>query len=291
MIARNLILIKRKAQSSWHRIYPKMSLYTPRFLVVALLFCMVFQQQINFHISFGLPGSNTDFDAANFKTNGFKNEQNASLMWWETAREADLSGLNLANEATAVSSALTAEQQAVAAKFSNLGFILNPDAAKKHGVDAEVVQFKQQKVAQYIQKYLNTSREEAKLYNVPIAITLAQALLESNAGDSQLARKENNHFGIKCNSKCVGCECANYTDDSPKDMFRVFESPWYSFREHSKLLQNKRYKHLLSLPRTDYRNWAYGLQAAGYATDKKYAEKLIKIIEVLKLHKYDQAEG
>ncbi len=85
----------------------------------------------------------------------------------------------------------------------------------------------------------------------------------------------------------MGCRCANYTDDSKYDMFRIFESPWYGFREHSKLLSGKRYKHLLKLPKSDYKNWANGLQAAGYATDKKYGEKLIKIIESLILYAYD----
>ena len=98
---------------------------------------------------------------------------------------------------------------------------------------------------------------------------------------------DNNHFGIKCKAECEGCRCANYTDDSKYDMFRVFDTPWYSFREHSKLLNGKRYKHLLQLPKADYVNWAHGLEAAGYATDKEYGEKLVKIIEALELYKLD----
>jgi flagellum-specific peptidoglycan hydrolase FlgJ len=131
----------------------------------------------------------------------------------------------------------------------------------------------------YINKYLKTAKEEAEIFNIPVSITLAQGLLESNAGESKMSIKENNHFGIKCVNKCIGCRCANYTDDDKYDMFRIFDSPWYSFREHSILLNNSRYKHLTKLNRTDYKNWARGLKTAGYATDKNYADKLIKIIE------------
>ena len=140
----------------------------------------------------------------------------------------------------------------------------------------------------YILRYKKTAQEEADLYGIPVAITLAQGLLESNAGDSKLARKDNNHFGIKCKSKCIGCRCANYTDDSKYDMFRVFDSAWYSFREHSNLLSSKRYRHLSKLDIKDYKNWAYGLKAAGYATDIRYADKLINIIETFHLYKYDK---
>ncbi|MCH2045181.1 MAG: glucosaminidase domain-containing protein, partial [Saprospiraceae bacterium] len=196
--------------------------------------------------------------------------------------------LNLANAATAVGSALTPTQKTKAEQFSNLGFVMNPNYAKKHKIDPAIVEFKKQKCLHYIQQYLQTAKEEAEIYNIPVAITLAQGLLESNAGDSKLASRDNNHFGIKCKKKCIGCRCANYTDDSRYDMFRVFETSWFSFREHSKLLNGKRYKHLLELQRSDYKNWAYGLQAAGYATDPRYAKKLIQIIEIFKLDQYDR---
>jgi len=223
--------------------------------------------------------------------------------WWETARNhsqkmsksdfvktenPDVRDLNLANPATAVSSALTAEQQKKAASYSNLGFLLNPGLAERQNIDPSIVQAKNQVCYDYVDKFKSIAIEEARLYNVPASITLAQGLLESNAGVSNLARKEHNHFGIKCKSQCVGCRCANYTDDSRFDMFRIFESDAQSFREHSLLLTGSRYKHLLDLPRTDYQNWAYGLKAAGYATDPKYASKLIAIIEALQLHKLDQ---
>lgn len=194
--------------------------------------------------------------------------------------------LNLANPATAVSDALSPAQKQKAATFSNLGFVLNPHLVAKN--DPAVVAAKNQVVADYIRKYLPAAQEEARLYNIPVSITLGQGLLESNAGASKLAARDNNHFGIKCKSKCIGCRCANYTDDSRFDMFRIFENAAESFREHSLLLTGGRYKHLLLLSRSDYKNWAHGLKAAGYATDPKYGDKLISIIEALQLYKYDR---
>ena len=123
-------------------------------------------------------------------------------------------------------------------------------------------------------------------YGIPASITLAQGLLESNAGDSKLAVVSNNHFGIKCRKKCLGCTCRNYGDDTRYDMFRVFDSATESFREHSELLNTSRYaklkKHGL-----DYKKWAHGLKSCGYATDKRYGHKLVKIIENLELDRYD----
>ena len=211
--------------------------------------------------------------------------------WWKQIQEESKdirSTMNLANAATAVGEALSPEQQKQAAKYSNLGFVLSPNFAAKHNVDPAIVAAKNKICTDYIAQYSTTAQEEAELFNIPASITLAQGLLESNAGKSSLAAKENNHFGIKCRKKCIGCRCANYTDDSRYDMFRIFDSAWESFREHSKLLSGRRYKHLSKLERTDYKNWAHGLQAAGYATDKKYASKLIKIVEALKLDRFDK---
>ncbi len=232
-------------------------------------------------------------------------------LWWENARDfsqtmpasprpinaapsssaahkskpsnAPLDYLNLANPATAVSSALSDAEKQKAAALSNLGFLFGDKQAAPAAASA-----RSQTVARYIATYLPIAQAEAREYNIPVSITLAQGLLESNAGDSKLASRDNNHFGIKCKSKCIGCRCANYTDDSRYDMFRIFSSAAESFREHSLLLTGERYKHLLLLPRTDYRNWAHGLKAAGYATDPKYGEKLINIIESLQLYRYDQ---
>ncbi len=211
--------------------------------------------------------------------------------WWDVIRDQSKdirSQMNLANSATAVGQALSKKEQELAAKFSNLGFVLNPDYAKKHKIPKSVVDAKLNTCRAYIQRFAKTAQEEAALFNIPAAITLAQGLLESNAGESQLSTKDNNHFGMKCPKKCLGCRCANYTDDSKYDMFRIFNSAWESYREHSKLLTGKRYKHLTKLDRRDYKNWAHGLKAAGYATDKRYAEKLIGIIEFFELDQMDR---
>lgn len=171
--------------------------------------------------------------------------------------------------------------------FSNLTFVLSPDYGERKGLDPAIAKEKVQVCKDYVTRYATTAIKEKEVYGIPASITLAQGLLESNAGDSRLSVESNNHFGIKCRSKCRGCTCRNYTDDDIYDMFRVFESPWESFREHSKLLDSARYRHLKKLGSSDYKGWAYGLRKTGYATDKRYAEKLIQIIEFLDLHQYD----
>jgi len=140
----------------------------------------------------------------------------------------------------------------------------------------------------YVKRFANVAQEEMRKFNIPASITLAQGLIETNAGESSLATKNNNHFGIKCFSKsCKKGHCANFSDDSHKDFFRKYASSWESFRAHSKLLTYKRYKHLTKLPMSDYKGWAVGLKKAGYATDKNYHNKLIRLIEDLHLDEYD----
>lgn len=172
--------------------------------------------------------------------------------------------------------------------FSNLTFVLSPTYGERHNIDPAIVKEKVDNCKNYAKKYSESARKEMEIYGIPASITLAQGILESNAGDSRLSVESNNHFGIKCRSKCKGCTCRNYTDDDIYDMFRVFDSPWESYREHSKLLITRRYKHLLKLKKTDYKGWAHGLKKAGYATDKRYAPKLIQIIEFLDLQQYDR---
>lgn len=171
--------------------------------------------------------------------------------------------------------------------FSNLTFVLSPDYGERKGLDPAIAKEKVQVCKDYVTRYAATAIKEMEVYGIPASITLAQGLLESNAGDSRLSVESNNHFGIKCRSKCRGCTCRNYTDDDIYDMFRVFESPWESFREHSKLIDSARYRHLKKLGNSNYKGWAYGLKKAGYATDKRYAEKLVQIIEFLDLDEYD----
>ncbi len=166
--------------------------------------------------------------------------------------------------------------------FSNMTF----DDSEEARARAE----KRRKQLAYVDQYAKTARTEMEKFGIPASITLAQGLLESNVGESRLATKNNNHFGIKCFSRsCKKGHCSNFTDDSHKDFFRKYSSAWESFRSHSNLLKlNKRYARLFKLRRSDYKGWAHGLKKAGYATDKRYAEKLIRMIEELDLHKYDR---
>ena len=148
---------------------------------------------------------------------------------------------------------------------------------------------RQQKQLAYVDRFKLVALTEMETHGIPASITLAQGLLESGTGRSTLARKNNNHFGIKCFSKkCRKGHCSNHSDDHHKDFFRTFETPEESYREHSKVLMKSRYKSLFSLKQTDYKNWAHGLRKAGYATDPRYGDKLIRMIEELELWRYDR---
>jgi flagellum-specific peptidoglycan hydrolase FlgJ len=140
---------------------------------------------------------------------------------------------------------------------------------------------------EYIKKYKSIAISEMKRTRVPASITMAQAIIESASGNSRLARQINNHFGIKCHSRnCKKGHCMNYSDDSHKDFFRKFNTPEESYRAHSAVVLKERYTSLLR-GRKDYKAWAYALQNGGYATGKKYAAKLIRVIEMYNLHKLD----
>lgn len=142
---------------------------------------------------------------------------------------------------------------------------------------------------EYVQRYAKLAIAEMDKYGIPASIKLAQALHESGAGKSKIAQHNNNHFGIKCFSKtCKKNHCSNFSDDSHKDFFRKYENAWASYRDHSQFLQKPRYKSLYQLPKNDYKAWAKGLKKAGYATDKNYPQKLIRIIERLNLQRFDK---
>lgn len=173
--------------------------------------------------------------------------------------------------------------------FSNVGFILNPSYAKRHNIPDWIVREKRQKCDAYVKKYASKAVAEMKAHGVPASITLAQGLLESNAGESSLATRNNNHFGIKCFARnCPHGHCTNYKDDTHKDFFRKYSDASESFESHSHFLKKPRYQSLFKLKRTDYKGWAHGLKKAGYATDEKYALKLIQLIEELQLYRYDR---
>ncbi|MFT5231864.1 MAG: flagellum-specific peptidoglycan hydrolase FlgJ [Saprospiraceae bacterium] len=142
-------------------------------------------------------------------------------------------------------------------------------------------------VANYIATYSEIAKQEMDTYGIPASITLAQGILESGAGRGELTRKAQNHFGIKCHSGWTG-ERAYHDDDELQECFRKYTDPQSSFRDHSLFLsQRSRYKSLFSLERDDYKGWAKGLRKAGYATDPKYPDKLISIIERYDLEAYD----
>ncbi len=149
----------------------------------------------------------------------------------------------------------------------------------------------QRKNARYVD-YINTYKDLAiqhmKNYKIPASITLAQGLLESGAGSSELARKSNNHFGIKCGGSWRG-PSVRHNDDAPNECFRAYKHAEESYKDHSVFLTSgARYAFLFKLDIADYKAWAHGLKKAGYATDPSYANRLITIIENYELYKHDK---
>ena len=141
----------------------------------------------------------------------------------------------------------------------------------------------------YVEKYSLLAVDEMYRSGVPASITLAQGLLESRYGLSELATTGNNHFGIKCHNDWQGGK-VYHDDDRKGECFRKYDSPEQSFRDHSDFLRYRdRYKFLFDLEVNDYKGWAYGLKKAGYATDPAYPAKLIKLIEDYRLYMYDIA--
>ncbi len=142
----------------------------------------------------------------------------------------------------------------------------------------------------YIERFKTIAIKEMNSYGIPASITLAQGLLESGNGNSSLARDANNHFGIKCTAEWKGKTILK-DDDQKDDCFRVYATPEESFRDHSEFLKRKRYAALFELDKNDYRGWASGLKEAGYATNPRYAELLITLVDRYDLSKYDRKEG
>lgn len=140
---------------------------------------------------------------------------------------------------------------------------------------------------EYIAQYKDFAVIEMHTYGIPASITLAQGILESSNGNSRLAKEGNNHFGIKCKSDWTG-KTIYVDDDAPNECFRAYNSPLESFKDHSEFLKtNWRYNELFKLQMTDYKGWSEGLRKAGYATNPKYHEILINLIERYKLYQYD----
>ncbi len=151
-------------------------------------------------------------------------------------------------------------------------------------------QRRNQAYERYIERYKDMAVDQMKRYSIPASITLAQGLLESGAGQSRLARKANNHFGIKCHD--WRGDRIYEDDDRRGECFRAYDHAHDSYEDHSKFLAGRqRYKALFELKITDYKGWAKGLKKAGYATSPTYANKLIEIIELYELYQYDSSKG
>lgn len=143
----------------------------------------------------------------------------------------------------------------------------------------------------YINQYSDLAIQHQKKYRIPASITLSQGLLESGAGQSNLAQRSNNHFGIKCHADWRGGR-VYHDDDLRGECFRKYKQVEDSYDDHSRFLaERSRYAVLFELNIKDYKGWAKGLQKCGYATDRAYANKLIKVIEDYELYRFDTAKG
>ena len=144
-----------------------------------------------------------------------------------------------------------------------------------------------EQVDRYVKTYAKVAQQEMKFYDIPASVTLAQGILESGMGNSRLATQANNHFGIKCHEEWRG-KRIYHDDDEKGECFRVYKDPRKSYRDHSLFLTTRsRYDFLFDYKKHDYKAWAKGLKKAGYATDPKYPDKLISLIERYRLDRYD----
>lgn len=178
--------------------------------------------------------------------------------------------------------ASTSKKGTSKSKGDDDGFYLMPEDTGKF------VAFEINNAQEYIDTFSEVAQLEMKAYGIPASITLAQGLLESGFGRGELAMKTNNHFGIKCHTGWQG-DYDFHDDDEKGECFRKYNHPMYSYRDHSIFLTSRsRYAFLFNYRNTDYRKWANGLKKAGYATDKKYPNKLISLIERYDLDIYDR---
>jgi len=197
-------------------------------------------------------------------------------MKFNVALKAPIAGL-LDDQETTSSNVAVAQTVAYKSKTSKNAYA--PMAAKDLNT---------QRAYDFIREYSPLAIEEMHRTGIPASIKIAQALVESHAGNSRLAKNNNNFFGIKCFSKnCKKGHCTNATDDHHKDFFRKYTSAKASWSHHSSILTQGRYKKL-SRHKKNYKKWAAGLKAAGYATDKSYDKKLISVIKKYSLDKLDK---
>ncbi len=177
---------------------------------------------------------------------------------------------------------------AAVAAHPNIRFLLFPEMVESAKLSESAINTLNNKCKAYARRFAPVAMAEMGRYGVPASITVAQAILHSNAGDDALAIKNHNHFGLQCFSKeCPKGHCSHHGTEAHKSFYRNFNTAWESFRAHSLLLTGKKYKHLLKLDKSDYQGWANGLQKAGYSKDRQYAAKLIRIIEAMRLTELD----
>lgn len=144
---------------------------------------------------------------------------------------------------------------------------------------------------EYVERYKHIAVAHMERYGIPASITMAQGILESDSGNSNLSKESNNHFGIKCKKSWKG-ERVYHDDDAKGECFRAYPTVEHSYADHAEFLDSSpRYDSLFAYASNDYRSWARGLKAAGYATAPDYAERLIKIIESMRLYQLDQEDG
>lgn len=145
----------------------------------------------------------------------------------------------------------------------------------------------EEEIKLYVANFNEIAKNNMKTHGIPASIILAQGILESGAGKGKLAQSANNHFGIKCHKGWTG-DSVKHDDDAEQECFRKYAQASESYKDHSIFLTTRtRYANLFKLDKGDYQSWARGLKAAGYATDVKYPDKLIGLIERFELYKYD----
>ena len=163
-------------------------------------------------------------------------------------------------------------------------------AANPKSDENNIPEIKNYTTITYIERFKTIAIREMNGSGIPASITLAQGILESGNGNSDLALEGNNHFGIKCTPEWKGKTMLK-DDDKKDDCFRVYKTPEESFKDHTEFLKRKRYAPLFELDKNDYKGWATGLKATGYATNPRYAELLISLIERYNLNQFDRMES
>jgi flagellum-specific peptidoglycan hydrolase FlgJ len=183
---------------------------------------------------------------------------------------------------------LEAKKSVVLSKPEIMATQMPKESSKVEVLEAtSKVRVTREMVETYINQYKDIAKENMNKYGVPASIALGQGILESGAGTGALSVQANNHFGIKCHKEWTGSS-VKYDDDAPEECFRKYEKGSESYYDHSLFLTSRPwYMPLFKLPKNDYKGWARGLKKAGYATDPKYPEKLIGLIERYELQRFD----